>query len=119
MAINRYKNTLFRDVCKSTAGNVHISRSRQRIKANTRFGKDHGTSADRRRYSDVGSRGLWDCFDSFAYFCTTTLFPHMRGRYIPRLLRFENFLNNRIARLRNSLICIDPESPGYLGLTII
>ena len=43
----------------------------------------------------------------------------MRGPCIRRQFGFENFLNNRIARLRNSLICDDLVSPGYLGSKII
>ena len=43
----------------------------------------------------------------------------MRGPRISSLLGYKNYLNNRAARLRNSLIYIDFPSPGYLGLKII
>ena len=43
----------------------------------------------------------------------------MRGPLIPWLLGFKHYSNNRIARLRNSHIRVDPVSPNYLGIKII
>ena len=44
------------------------------------------------------------------------LIPYMRARYMPLLFGFKNYLNNGVARLCDSLIFVDHESPAYLEL---